>query len=564
MSQFAWMADANGWIFWYNQRWFEYTGMTLEEMQGWGWQQVHHPDHVNRVVEHIRYCFATGEPWEDTFPLQSKDGEYRWFLSRAIPIRDETGTILRWFGTNTDITDRKQAELEIQKFVSLADNSTEFIGICDLNFLPFYVNEAGMQLVGLDDTRQYRETPVREFFFPEDQDFIVNEFFGRVLREGRAEVEIRFRHFKTDEAVWMIYNVFFIRGENNQPIGLATVSRNITDRKQAEAEREQLLVRERHYIEQLRGLTTAALKINSALSVEEVLQVITEQAASIIGTHQSVTSLTINQNWAQAITAVYLSQKYAQWRDYDEPTDGAGIYAYVCHANRPMRMTQAELEAHPPWKGFGNAVDKHLPMRGWLVAPLIGRDGHNIGLIQLSDKYEGEFTETDESILVQLAQMASVAVENTRLYEAEQQARSTAEAAREEAQAANRVKDEFLAVLSHELRSPLNPILGWSKLLQNRKLDEKRTTYALETIERNAKLQVQLIDDLLDVARILRGKLSLNIAPVNLAATITAALETVRLAAEAKSIQIQTMLQPDVGQALYQLAKCLLQIDRQQ
>jgi signal transduction histidine kinase len=106
--------------------------------------------------------------------------------------------------------------------------------------------------------------------------------------------------------------------------------------------------------------------------------------------------------------------------------------------------------------------------------------------------------------------------------------------------------------------------LGWSKLLQNRKLDEKRTTYALETIERNAKLQVQLIDDLLDVARILRGKLSLNIAPVNLAATITAALETVRLAAEAKSIQIQTMLQPDVGQALYQLAKCLLQIDRQQ
>jgi CheY-like chemotaxis protein len=92
--------------------------------------------------------------------------------------------------------------------------------------------------------------------------------------------------------------------------------------------------------------------------------------------------------------------------------------------------------------------------------------------------------------------------------------------------------------------------LGWSRLLQDRKLDEKRTTYALETIERNAKIQVQLIDDLLDVARILRGKLSLNVAPVNLAATITAALETVRLAAEAKSIQIQTMLQPDVGRIL--------------
>jgi signal transduction histidine kinase/CheY-like chemotaxis protein len=124
------------------------------------------------------------------------------------------------------------------------------------------------------------------------------------------------------------------------------------------------------------------------------------------------------------------------------------------------------------------------------------------------------------------------------------------QAAREAAERANRIKDEFLAVLSHELRSPLNPILGWSRLLQDRKLDEKRTAYALETIERNAKLQVQLIDDLLDVARILRGKLSLNVAPVNLATTITAALETVRLAAEAKSIQIQTMLEPDVGRIL--------------
>jgi PAS domain S-box-containing protein len=115
-------------------------------------------------------------------------------------------------------------------------------------------------------------------------------------------------------------------------------------------------------------------------------------------------------------------------------------------------------------------------------------------------------------------------------------------AAREQAEAANRIKDEFLAVLSHELRSPLNPILGWAKLLQSRTLDEQKTKYALATIERNANLQTQLIGDLLDVSRIQQGKLSLNIAPVDLAATITAAMETVRLAAEAKSIQIETAL----------------------
>ncbi|OUL23333.1 hybrid sensor histidine kinase/response regulator [Nostoc sp. RF31YmG] len=120
----------------------------------------------------------------------------------------------------------------------------------------------------------------------------------------------------------------------------------------------------------------------------------------------------------------------------------------------------------------------------------------------------------------------------------------------EEAQQANRIKDEFLAVLSHELRSPLNPILGWSRLLQTSQQDAARTQYALETIERNAKLQAQLIEDLLDVSRILQGKLSLNTVPISLAFTIKAALETVRLAAEAKSIQIQTIFEPNVGQVL--------------
>jgi PAS domain S-box-containing protein len=120
----------------------------------------------------------------------------------------------------------------------------------------------------------------------------------------------------------------------------------------------------------------------------------------------------------------------------------------------------------------------------------------------------------------------------------------------EQAQQANRIKDEFLAVLSHELRSPLNPILGWARILQTSQQDAAKTQYALETIERNAKLQAQLIEDLLDVSGILQGKLSLHTVPVGLSFTIKAALETVRLAAEAKSIQIQTIFEPNVGQVL--------------
>ncbi|MBD1864887.1 response regulator [Trichocoleus sp. FACHB-46] len=130
--------------------------------------------------------------------------------------------------------------------------------------------------------------------------------------------------------------------------------------------------------------------------------------------------------------------------------------------------------------------------------------------------------------------------EREQLFQREQIARETAENA-------NRIKDEFLAVLSHELRSPLNPILGWTQLLQAGKLDATRQREALATIERNAKLQTQLIEDLLDISRIMRGKLSLTVAPISLTFIISAAVETVRLAAEAKNIQIILDFAPEVG-----------------
>ncbi|MBD2110075.1 response regulator [Nodosilinea sp. FACHB-13] len=122
------------------------------------------------------------------------------------------------------------------------------------------------------------------------------------------------------------------------------------------------------------------------------------------------------------------------------------------------------------------------------------------------------------------------------------------QAAREAAERTNRLKDEFLAVLSHELRSPLNPILGWARLLRGGKLDPVRTAEALATIERNAKLQCQLIDDLLDISRIMQGKLVLNAAPVSLAFVISSAIETVQLAADARRVAIEVYSEPNVGQ----------------
>ena len=114
IAQLAWMTDEKGMPVWCNKRWYDYTGTTFEQIGGLQWNAVHHPDHVDRVIEKFNRHVELGKVWEDTFPLRGCDGEFRWFLSRAIPIRDESGKVVRWFGTNTDITERKEAEEALQ------------------------------------------------------------------------------------------------------------------------------------------------------------------------------------------------------------------------------------------------------------------------------------------------------------------------------------------------------------------------------------------------------------------------------------------------------------------
>jgi PAS domain S-box-containing protein len=179
---------------------------------------------------------------------------------------------------------------------------------------------------------------------------------------------------------------------------------------------------------------------------------------------------------------------------------------------------------------------------GYLCAqstPLISRSGRPIGMVSTHWCKHHRPTERELRFLDLLARQAADLIEQRQTEAERRQVLEREQAAREEAERANRIKDEFLAVLSHELRSPLNPILGWTQLLQTGKLDEARKAEALKTIERNAKLQTQLIDDLLDISGIIQGKLSLTAAPVSLTFVISAAIETLRLAAEAKHIRLQ-------------------------
>jgi PAS domain S-box-containing protein len=188
------------------------------------------------------------------------------------------------------------------------------------------------------------------------------------------------------------------------------IGQDVSEARRLEEERERR-------VSQLQRLADAAVAIGAANTVDAITAAATEAARHIIGAHASVTSFTVNDNWAQAVTAKSLSEKYAAYTAYDARPDGSGIYRLVCDTNRPMRLTQAELEAHPAFRRFGSHAAQHPPLRGWLGVPLVGRDGRNLGLIQVTDKYEGDFGDADEAVLVQLAQLASEAVENARLLE---------------------------------------------------------------------------------------------------------------------------------------------------
>lgn len=148
-----------------------------------------------------------------------------------------------------------------------------------------------------------------------------------------------------------------------------------------------------------------------AASANGVLKNAAEVARALIGAHQAAIAFVIQKDWRSMRKYFSLSEKYCDWAEYTTPAVGFGIHKWLLEQDRVVRMTQAELEAHPEWKAFGTEAGKHPPMRGWLAAPLLDRNGVNWGLFQLSDKYEGDFTEEDERSFVQLAGLVSLALE---------------------------------------------------------------------------------------------------------------------------------------------------------
>lgn len=258
IQNLAWIADGEGWIYWYNQRWFDYTGTTLEEMQGWGWQKVHHPDYLEYVVNYVKEAWKRPEPFEMIFPLKCRTGEFRWFLTRCVPITDDQGNITRWIGTNTDIHDQKIAEeklLEKERNLQSAKDQLEitFQNIPAAVYLlnskgeMLYLNERGAKLFG-DFTAEeiLKETDLASLIKRGEQIYERYNENGELLdfkdsppaialRTGKpASRVLKVIRKETREAIWFFSQASPMLDEEGKVSLILGTATDITSQKQAE------------------------------------------------------------------------------------------------------------------------------------------------------------------------------------------------------------------------------------------------------------------------------------------------------------------------------------------
>jgi PAS domain S-box-containing protein len=235
IPQLGWMADNEGWIHWYNDRWYEYTGTTLDEMKGWGWSRVHHPDHVDQVVGNIRKAWSTQEPWELNFLLRRHDGEYRWFLTRAYPVKDASGAVIHWIGTNTDIHDQLESEKILKRseeqLKQLSDFIPQIAWTTDSEGYHDFFNERWYEFTGLS----HDESKGRGWSLVLHQADYVNalERWSHSLRTGELyEAEYRMR--RADGVYrWLLARATPLRNESGEIIRWFGTCTDIHDQKLA-------------------------------------------------------------------------------------------------------------------------------------------------------------------------------------------------------------------------------------------------------------------------------------------------------------------------------------------
>jgi PAS domain S-box-containing protein len=488
ISQLTWMGDAQGSIFWYNKRWFDYTGTTLEEMRGWGWQKVHHPDHEQRVVEKFKHHLEMGEVWEDTFPLRGADGQYRWFLSRALPIRDEHDMVVRWFGTNTDITEREEAGalqkaiFDSANFSSIATDAKGVIQIFNVGaerMLGYTAAEVMNQITPADISDPQELIARASSLSVELGTPITPGFEALVFKASRGIEDIyELTYIRKDGSRFpAVVSVTALRDDQNTIIGYLLIGTDNTARKQA----EQALLKAGAL---QNAIFNSANFSSIATDAKGVIQIFNVGAECMLG--YAATDV-VNQ-----ITPA----------DISDPQE---VIA---------RAAALSIELGTPiTPGFEALVFKaSRGIEDIYELTYIRKDGSRFPAVVSVTALRDDQEEIIGYLLIGTDNTA-----RKRVDEVLQQNTVELEKAKAIAEKANLAKSDFLSSMSHELRSPLNAILGFAQLMNSD--TPPPTTSQKESIDQILHAGwylLELINEILDLAVVESGRLTLSLEPVSL------------------------------------------------
>jgi PAS domain S-box-containing protein len=518
----VWLISTEAQTLYINDRMAEILGCTTEEIFDRPVLDFCFPEDIASAQERIG-CNLQGHSEQFDFRFRRRDGSEVLVLAGTSPIRDGQGNIVGALGMFTDVTNRRRAEAALRESMAILNTVNQatptLIYVKERQGRLLLANPATLRALGKTEAEVIGKTEMDFLSQEEAQQIVEND--RRVMQTGQVEVFEETVNSPDGTRTFLSTKSPY-RDEQGNIIGLIGVSTDITERRRADERLHLLyemtrdLLATKHPMQLMHNLFG---KLSSQLELHCYYNYMVEEKDN-----RSLLHLRnyggISEEAAQSIA----------WIEF-----GHYLCGVVAQERRPLILDRVQLTTHP------NAqLVCSMGITAYAGYPLMAQ-GRLLGTLSFVSRTRTRFTPDELDLLQSTCEQVAIALERANLITSIQQQA-------EQLQQANRIKDEFLAVLSHELRSPLNPILGWAKLLQTGNLNPAKTAQALSVIERNAKLQSELIEDLLDVSRILRGKLSLNISPVDLVPTIQAAMETVRLAAEAKSIHIQASLEPNIGQ----------------
>lgn len=485
--------------------------------------------------------------------MRAKDGSIRYVQINPTILLEQDKLVHAVFFT-TDVTERKRFEQELahmlarehalrglaeeaeSRYHDLVHGVDAIVWEADLDYFQFsFVNRRAEAILGYPVARWREPGFWLSLIHPDDRDRSA-ELYQRATAE-RRDHEFEHRAIAADgRVVWLHDKIYIVAGKDGKP-QLRGLMMDITARKQAEEERAELLVRERaaraeaeRAADMVRRLQVVADIALSHLSLEDLLRGMLTRIRELLKADSAAVLLVTQdgENLSARATVGWENEFTAA----SSIPMGSDVVGRIASERTPLVVNDLSVIEQTP----SNLPSKARSLVG---APLlIGQ--RVIGVIHASSVGVGAFVEDDVKLLQLAADRVALAIERAQLYEAEQRARL-------EAERASQMKDEFLATLSHELRSPLNAILGWVVLMRQGKLDSNDSARALETVERSARSQNRMINDLLDVSRIISGRLRLNVRSVKPAQIVDAAVDALRPAATAKAINLDVKLDTDAG-----------------